>query len=181
MKDYKVKIKGIVPLMHNRYPMDAMDITKKVRRGTIHDPKVEADKCLYKNAEGVIYQPSDHIEGALIKVGSSMTIPGAGKKTYKDMMKTNIAVLPQEIPFPNGPNYQIDTRLGVIPATKGRVPISRPRWDEWEVEFTIRVFDETLLPGEVLKELLERAGKEQGIGTYRPKFGRFEVSEFKED
>jgi len=177
MQDYRVKIHGIVPLMHNKYPDVAMDITKKVRVGKIRDPKEDALKCLYKTSDGKIYQPADHFEGALIQVGSSLRIAGAGKKTYKDLMKTNIQVMPQEIDFPNGEKYVVDTRLGVIQG-KTRVPISRPRWDDWTFEFTIRVFDETLISGEVLRELLETAGREKGIGTYRPKFGRFEVLEF---
>jgi hypothetical protein len=178
MQDYKVKIRGVVPLMHNRYPLDAMMITKKKPRGTLFNPTEKAKECVYVNTKGEIYQPSDHIEGALIQVGSSKSVPGQGKKTFKDQMKTNIAVLPTEIPFPNGKDYEVDVRLGVIPATRGRVPVARPRWDKWEFDFTIRVFDETMLDGETVKELLETAGKTKGIGTYRPKFGRFEVAEF---
>ena len=178
VKDFKVKIKGIVPLMHNRYPLDAMQITKKKPKGTLFNPIDEVEKCLYKDTEGKIYQPSDHIEGALIQVGSTISVPGQGKKTYKDQMKTNIAVLPNEIYFTEANDYKTDVRLCVIPATRGRIPVARPRWDNWTLEFTLRVFDETLLNGETLKELLETAGKTKGIGTYRPKFGRFEVIQF---
>lgn len=178
MQDYDVTIRGIVPLMHSRYPLEAASITKKRQRGTLFNPAEEVKKTYYVNSKGEIYQPADHIEGALIQAGSAKTVPGMGKKTYKDQMKTNIAILPPEIPFPNGKNYKTDVRLCVIPATRGRVPVARARWDEWEFGFTLRVFDETLLDGETLKELLEIAGKTKGIGTYRPKFGRFEVVKF---
>jgi hypothetical protein len=178
MQDYKTKIRGIVPLMNNRYPLDAMMITKKKPRGTLFNPVEKAKDCLYINTKGEIYQPSDHIEGALIQVGSTEGVPGQGKKTYKDQMKTNIAVMPTEIPFPNGKDYEVDVRLAVIPATRGRVPVARPRWDKWEFDFVLRVFDETLLDGETLRRLLETAGRTKGIGTYRPKFGRFEVVVF---
>lgn len=178
MQDYNVTIKGIVPLMHNRYPLDATSLAKKSQRGTLFNATEEVKKTYYVNEKGEIYQPSDHIEGALIQSGSSKTVPGLGKKTYKDQMKTNIAVLPPEIPFPMGKDYKTDVRLCVIPATRGRVPVARARWDDWELNFTLRVFDETLLDGETLKEILEIAGKTKGIGTYRPKFGRFEVTKF---
>jgi len=178
MLDYDVLIRGVSPLMHNRYPMDATMITKKVRKGKLFNPEEEVKKCFYFNSKGEIYQPADHIEGALINVGSAITIAGAGKKTYKDQMKTNIQVLPQEIPFPNGDKFMTDVRLAVIPATRGRVPVARPRWDDWEFRFTLRVFDETQVSADILRQLLEIAGKEKGIGTYRPKFGRFEVVEF---
>lgn len=178
MQDYAVQIRGIAPLIHNRYPLDAVSITKKKPRGTIFNPTEEVQKCFYRDLNGKIYQPADHIEGALIKIGSSKTIPGRGKTTYKDMMKTNIMVLPVEIPFPNGEKFITDVRLGVIPATRGRVPIARPLWEDWAFNFTLRVFDETLIEGDTVKELLEMAGREKGIGTYRPKYGRFEVTKF---
>lgn len=179
MQDWKVKIKGLAPLMHNAYPINAEDITKKVPRGKIFNAKEAVKKCFYINSKGEIYQPADHIEGALIQVGHTIRIAGAGKKSYKDQMKTNVQVMPQQIPFVNGKDYEIDVRLCVIPSTRGRIPVARPRWDNWEFNFTIRVFDETELSGDILKRLLETAGKTKGIGTYRPKFGRFEVAEFK--
>ena len=178
LKDYDVTIRGTAPLMHNRYPMEATGITKKHQRGTLFNAEGEVKKTYYVNSKGEIYQPAEHIEGALIQAGSAKTVPGLGKKTYKDQMKTNIAVLPVEIPFPNGKNYKTDVRLAVIPATRGRVPVARARWDEWEFNFTLRVFDDSLLDCETLKELLEMAGKTKGIGTYRPKYGRFEVTKF---
>lgn len=176
MQDYSVKIEGLSPLMHNRYPIDLIGKPKTTIKGKVFNPEVEVQKCLYRNTKGEIYQPSDHIEGALISVGA--TINKVGKKTYKDDMKTNIQVLPQEIPFPKGKDFTVDIRLCVIAATRGRIPVARPRWDKWEFDFTIRVFDETMLSSEVLKTLLETAGKTKGIGTYRPKFGRFEVTKF---
>ena len=103
-------------------------------------------------------------------------------------MKTNVAVFGEilkngkietKIRFPQAKNYATDVRLAVIPTTRGRVPVARPRWDEWDMEFVIRVMDPEYLDQSTLKEILEIAGREQGIGTFRPKFGRFEVVDLK--
>lgn len=179
-KDYNVTIRGFRPLMHSKYDL-AIGNTKK-QRGTVFNKEEEAEKCLYRDAKGKVYQPADHIEGACIKVGSKFTIPGAGKKTYKDRLKAYLFVNPQQIPFENGgsKDFEIDLRSGVIPSTRGRVPIARPRWDNWEFNFVIQVLDDELLPGDVVKQVLETAGREQGIGTFRPKFGLFEVVKFEE-
>ena len=180
MKDYKVKIRGIRPLLHHKFDLDEAQKKKKRQRGVVFNAKEEVDKCLYKNTGGEVYQPADHIEGALIKTGVKFTIPGAGKKTYKDRMKSQIMVTPQEIPFSNGGSnqYKTDIRSAVVPSTRGRVPVARPRWDDWELDFIIKVLNEDLVPGDILREILEIAGIEQGIGTYRPKFGLFEVIDF---
>ena len=49
----------------------------------------------------------------------------------------------------------------------------------WQLRFDVRVIDDQL-PSEVLKEVLAEAGRSEGIGDFRPKFGRFHVVEFKE-
>jgi hypothetical protein len=177
MKKYLVKIKGIRPVMHSKYDLEEEQRKQRKVKGQAFNAKEDAEKCLYRDANGKVYQPADHIEGALIKTGSKFPIPGAGKKTYKDRMKSEVFISPQQIPFPNGEKYEVDIRSGVIPATRGRVPIARPRWDDWEFEFNISA-DEKLVPGSVLKDILTEAGRTQGIGTFRPKFGLFEVTEF---
>jgi hypothetical protein len=55
---------------------------------------------------------------------------------------------------------------------------ARPRFDEWCLEFKILNLDPGLLKAEVIKKILEDAGKYYGLGDYRPEFGRFKVERF---
>jgi len=150
---------------------------KKVRKGTVFNAVADAEKCLYKTLEGKIYQPAEHIEGALIK--GACQIQWKGKKTFKDIVAQSIIISPREIPFktPKDAKYVVDVTTCVIPATRGRVPVARPRWDEWEFEFTISNENPEDLDGETLKNILTEAGK-VGIGTFRLKYGKFEVESF---
>lgn len=84
-------------------------------------------------------------------------------------------VEPEEIPLGKKTYDEIDRRPAVI--QRQRIVKSRPRFNSWEIEFTIN-FDEERVKKEVLKEILIEAGKSKGIGDYRPKFGRFEVVNF---
>lgn len=55
---------------------------------------------------------------------------------------------------------------------------SRPRFDEWEIEFEIH-FDEEIISASDIKKLLERGGKFIGIGDGRKiGYGRFKVEKF---
>ncbi len=171
--EFTVHIKGIRPLMFSKFP--DKDAPKPVA-GEIDDPKKSAEKALYRDKDGKIYLPAEHIEGALINAGKGMKIPGKGKKTYKDEIAQNIIVMPQNISFksPKDPeSYDIDERVVVMKGI-GRRRSYRPRWDEWEFSFAIR-YDYSfgnLIDKNVLTELFMRAGK-IGIGTYRLKFGKF--------
>ena len=176
MKKYHVKIRGLRPLLHHRYP-EPEEKTAKGRRSTVFNPEQEAKKCLYISANnGKIYQPAEHIEGAMIK--GATQIQFKGKKTFKDIVAQNLIVQPREILLPQ--KYRIDVTTGVIPATRGRVPIARPAWDEWELEFdVIDTSSYEDINTEILRNIMEEAGK-VGIGTFRLKYGKFEVVDVKE-
>jgi hypothetical protein len=163
----------MVPLMHERF--DSEPTSKKGVR--TYDPKTEAAKKLYRNKDGKIYQPAVHLEGAMINGAKSFKMKG--RKTYMEFFKSSVAVMPQEIPFktPEDPeNYEIDERPVVI--QRNRVLAWRPMWKEWEFDFTIRILQDDMIDDVTVKEILESAGAYQGIGSFRPKFGRFEVTKF---
>lgn len=58
---------------------------------------------------------------------------------------------------------------------KKRVMRCRPKFDEWSVEFSL-TFDTSVFNADQVVASAEAAGSMVGIGDYRPKFGRFEVS-----
>jgi len=66
----------------------------------------------------------------------------------------------------------------VNPTTRGRKMCYRPRIEDWSLDFTLEVNDDRI-DSDVVKQILETAGMQIGIGAYRPRFGRFEVTSFK--
>ena len=138
--------------------------------------KIEvAKQFLYLNKQGKVCQPSSHIEGAMIKAGTQFKF--VGKKTYKDMMKAACFVFPEYIPHKNQ-KWEVDSRAVVNPTTRGRKMCYRPRIEDWSLDFTLEVNDDRI-DSDVVKQILETAGMQIGIGAYRPRFGRFEVTSFK--
>lgn len=55
-----------------------------------------------------------------------------------------------------------------------RVIRTRPCFREWKLTFTIH-FDENLINPKRLEEWVEVAGREVGLGDWRPKHGRFQI------
>ena len=170
MREYDVTIRGLVPLMHERFAPEHGSSRHKKN----YDPKEEAGKKLYRDKDGKIFQPAVHIEGALINAAKNFQMKG--RKTYMEFFKSSAIVLPQEIPFkiPENPEeYSVDERPVVI--QRSRVLAWRPMWREWEFDFTLRILQESMIDDSTVKEVLEHAGAYMGIGSFRPKFGRFEV------
>ena len=171
---YKVEITGIAPLLHHRFSGTRGESKRKILE---YVPEDIAKTACYLDAEGIPYQPANHIEGAMIKAATAFKM--RGRKTYKDFFKAAILVEPREIPFkiPENPlEYVIDEQPVVI--NRARVLSWRPRWDEWQFDFGIKCLQPDLISDKTVKDIVEQAGMFSGIGDFRPKYGRFKVTNF---
>jgi hypothetical protein len=178
MKTIKTTIKGISPLLMHRFPMAGADDKSKRRTG-VPDWKAEAEISLYRDADGVIYEPSSHLEGCLKEASKTLKITGKRGATYSKLVGSAVAIYPDAIPH-KIQDYVIDERPVVI--QKSRIIRYRPLFKEWELDFEIQIMDDQI-PTEVIKQALDHAGLYVGIGDFRPgkggKFGKFMVTEFK--
>lgn len=186
MKTTTVTIKGIAPLiMHNGQLADPLNemaqalsrLTSK-RKKTIDDHKeigrVEWMGGLYIDEKRRPCLPGEVIEGALVS--------GAKKFKLGKDAKSGIVVLGNfavEYDGPKDPDKLWShggflKRAGVKVGT-ARVIRSRPIFPEWSCKFTIEWDPMVIKDERSLLEIVEAAGQ-CGIGDWRPKFGRFEVS-----
>ena len=175
MKKFKVRIEGMRPLLQHRFD-DSDTAAKSTKRAGPRDFSEEWKKGLYQMENGTIYQPAEHIEKSIERAATNFQIRGRGQKTYKELCTSSVCIEPIFIPHKKQ-KFEIDRRS--VRVQKSRIMRERPRFDEWALDFEI-VVTEDQLPGPVLKEILDHAGRHIGIGDYRPKFGLFYVTEWKE-
>jgi len=173
MKKINVEIKGICPLLQHRFPEEEHGVNASKKKKQRYDPKEEAEKALYTDEKGKIYQPSDHILGALIKAGTDFKYKG--RKTYKEIIKAGVVIEPDAIPLEHK-EWVIDSRNVVV--QRSRIVRYRPKFNEWSLSFDIIIIDDDNIPISTINEILERAGTKVGIGDYRPRFGRFIITKF---
>jgi len=170
---YEVKIKGTRPLLMHA-PVGLGD-KPTLRRGEHLDPKVEAERYLYKDPEGNIVIPAINIKACIRDAGANYKVSGR-RTTFKAMIKAGLDVLP----FPDVPlihnGWVVDIRPVVV--QRSRILRARPRFDEWALEFEIVNKDPTVIHRDTLKRILIDAGKYYGLGDYRPEFGLFDVVKF---
>jgi hypothetical protein len=184
MEKISVKIQGISPLLQHRYRFaDEIEESAKKRSGK-KDYSLEWKSALYWDDLKGIVQPATHLEGAMIKAATSFIIPGRGKKTYKDLFRSAVFVSPDFIPhgLKGTPEKLVEQGKIVIDRRLVRVNNSgverlRPMLKDWTLEFTIEIQDDQIAK-DVVKQILEHAGRYIGIGDFRPKYGRFTITRF---
>lgn len=176
MEKVMVRIEGVSPLLQHRFSGDGdLPPEAKLVAGK-QDYKNEWEAALYQLDDGTIYQPAEHLENSMIKAAANFQIPGKGKKTYKDLVKSAIFIDPVCIPH-KLQDFAVDMRA--VRVNRGRVIRQRPRFDKWALEFSITC-TEPQLPLKVIRQIIDYAGQYVGIGDYRPKFGRFVVTKWEE-
>lgn len=177
---FDVAIKGISPILFHRFSEEKLTNVKKKSgdsKLTEEEKKERAKEYLYYDSKKKICSPSSHIEGTMVKAASEIKLSGSGKKTYKDLIKATCFVFPEYIPHKNQ-KWEVDSRSVVNPSTGGRSMCYRPRLDDWELNFELQINDDRA-DEHAIKQILEIAGLQRGIGAYRPRFGRFEITKFK--
>lgn len=183
MKTVKIAIKGVTPLLQNRFIQADIEGSSELRTGAPKEKDFK-DKLYIDSATKKIYQPASHIFGALVNAGKNLKIRGAGKRTYSKIFGSSLNVIPEYIIHKNS-NYIPFTITANNPNKKGnKMIVTRPMFPNWELSFEIQILDDAI-PISVLKEALDYAGRYVGIGDWRPdtkgKYGQFIVTEFLEE
>lgn len=169
-----VKIVGKAPLLMNRRPMEDADTDKVKKKGETIDPKEDAEKKAYLDPNIGYYVPSGMIEASLREAGKNIK---KGRGSMRKTVESSVFSEQEKIPLNRKDYDAIDKRFGTHPSTGNGILISRIRFDRWQLEFDLN-FNETRVDEKTLKAIIEEAGAFNGIGSYKPKFGRFDLVEF---
>lgn len=191
VKKITVKIEGVTPLLFhsvqlanplNEFTKKIAEITSKPARKRSDDDLVEKMRLewyggMNTDEKGVPAMPSEYLEAAIRE----------GAKSQRKGKDSLIGVSCDKATYPlqyNGPRdleamwaSQKFTDFRAVAIKTNKIMRMRPRFNPpWSVSFSILV--DNCNPEDV-RQWLEYAGAKVGIGDYRPKFGRFEVAEFK--
>lgn len=183
MKSFICVCKGTTPLLMHRF---AEENSLEQSTRTVHigrkDPRETAEKAAYRMSNGNLYLPGAAIARLLREAASAHKQRGS-RKSLKYIMPAAVLVLEDQIPLRDSQgaplrSFEIDSRPVVIPSTKGRIMCHRPRLNEWNIEFTLEV-DEDTIDADFIHQLLTEGGRKLGVGDFRPEkggsFGRFIV------
>lgn len=171
MIDLDVTIEGMKPLLqHSTFAM-TLPKSKKVKSSE-HDTIEEAAQCLYLNEEKKACVPFMHILSAMRKAATNLKKGGSGKKTLKDFVYSGLQISP-DLMVITPQDYVVDVQI--VRVGTARVPRARPLFKTWKIDFKITVVDEQTWDAGTVRQVLEEAGKYQGVGDFRPLYGTFKV------
>lgn len=170
----EVTIKGVSPLLINR-PLTDDETGGSKKKTEVLSPKEKAELVNYYDPDLGCYVPNDMIKASIRDASKNFK---RGRGNYAKTIKARLFVSPEKIPLNKETYDLIDKRPCRLPSNGAMITAARPRYEDWELKFNIE-FEDTAIGEGLLKEILDEAGSSTCIGSYRPEFGRFSVSEFK--
>jgi hypothetical protein len=185
-----VEVKGIQPLlMHSPAGIDPThplarqqrEITKKGKKKTDSDlaelDRIGFELGLYWNGQ-YVYVPDTAILGVL-RAGAAEARLGKDVQAGVDIVESEVPLIYDGPKTPDALYAArfVDRRPAGV--QKARVMRTRPRFNSWGLRFQLLIDDAVMNAADVLKAL-QVAGLRKGLLDFRPRFGRFEVTEWKE-
>lgn len=184
----KAELTGAAPLIINNgrlaNPLD--DYAKALKAATKKKPFTDADLEQVSKLEwyGGLYLDVNHhvcLPDYLIEA----TLIAAAKKTRQGVQAKSGIIVNGQFPLVyDGPSdideLWEDKRFVFLTTAKpsfkgGTVLRTRPRFDEWALTVELEFNDEDLNHADIERFLIT-AGRVIGFGNWRPRYGRFEVS-----
>lgn len=185
MKVIKLKIKGVSPLLINRFKEND-EVKEAVKKSTKKDygtPREQAEATAYRDEDTQkIWIPSTWITGAFRSIASDYKMPGS-RKSVKSVAGGVLVPLEEKCYFDEGykvKDVEIDSRPCVI--QRARIMRHRARLENWTISAEIQIDDE-IVPVADVHQILNDAGRRAGMGDFRTQkggpFGRFQITEWK--
>lgn len=175
---FDVRIQGLSPLLCNACPIEVGEAERPTQNGEKLKPRETAAKALYLH-EDRPYYPGSNLLRSLIDAGTYFKVGKSKISTLRSSIVPAAVAITPEVLYLEPGEWEVDSRPVTIPATGGRITRHRPRFDKWELEFTIHLDDE-IMSHSLLRQLVDCAGRRVGIGDFRPArrgpFGRFVVT-----
>ncbi len=191
MLQYKVKIKGVKPLIWHAFTPEALSLDAKPQAGKSGNNPQEWKKTVLVDPENKLFVHGTYLFAAF-REGSKNVKVGRGTLRNKvisclNILDTIIYIKNRSLPpekdlttNPMEPVY-LDITGVVNPNTKGRnVRYRIAASKDWEASFNIQ-WDDRVISPEQMKQIAECAGLFAGLGDGRSVgMGRFNVIEFNE-
>lgn len=149
-------------------------------------PREEAESKLHRLVNGNPHLPTRCLYAALVNAGQFIRLDGKRQISTdkKTILPAMLSLLDREIPLclpdtDKAATWEVDIQQGRNPNGGEAVCIIRPRFDLWQISFTIEV-DQRLMPLQMARELVDIAGRRVGLLEFSPRhkgtFGCFKVT-----
>jgi hypothetical protein len=173
-----IKVKGVSPFIFHRWSVEDVAAKGAAAKGSKAKKEDNLESYVYRDAKGILSIPGEYFRMSIIHAARYKQDPRSPRKSAMDLFKAGIAVLEEYCPLGFKEWDYVDRRRVVV--QRNGITRARPTMREgWECKVQLEVLTPEYISQALLNETVAMAGRLIGVGDFRPRFGRFQVVDFK--
>jgi hypothetical protein len=174
----RIQIEGVAMILFHRYDPEQIEAQAKAKKGSLEKRTDNIEASLYRDEEGTLCIPNFAIKSCICNAARSVQDPRSKRKSAQDLFRAAILIGPEMASLGTKDYDGIDKRG--VRVQMARVTRCRPFLNKgWKCEFTVDVLEPSFITEDLLRDIIDRAGKFHGLMDFRPDYGRFMVTEWK--
>lgn len=173
----RVLIKGTADYLYHKWSCEAVEAKSKAKKGSSAKRFDDLESYVYRNGEGFLCIPGEQLRMSIVHSAKYRQDPRSPRKSAMDLYKAGIVVL-TDLSSTGLKDWDYEDKRRVVIQRSG-ITRTRPALNRgWEVSFDIMVNLPEYIDQDDLYDCISMAGRLNGIGDFRPTFGRFNVISF---
>lgn len=170
----RVVLEGVADLLFHRWNTEAVEEKAKAPKGSKAKRQDDLETYVWRDENGYLALPGEYLRQSIIRAAKYRQDPRSPRKSAQDLVKAALLVEPMLASLGvKDWDYEHRARVRVQQSAITRV---RPAIKKgWRAEFFITVLLPEYIDPHFLHQLLTDAGRLEGVGDFRPTYGRFVV------
>lgn len=172
-----VTIEGSADMLFHRWNCEAVAEKSAATKGSKSKKTDDVETYVYRCDNGTIGLPGEYLRQSIIHAAKFRQDPRSPRKSGADLFKAGIVCLTNLASLGTKDWDYLDTRRVTI--QRNGINRTRPAMKVgWKATFELAVNIPEYIDRQMLREVIEQAGRLIGVGDFRPTFGRFGIVKF---
>lgn len=172
-----VEITGAADILFHRWSNESVAAKSSAAKGSKAKKSDDIESYVYRNDAGEICIPGEYLRGSIINAAKYRQDPRSPRKSAMDLFKAAVVSL-TPLASLGTTKWDYEDHRRVTIQRNGITRIRPAMKVGWKASFEFMVNLPEYVPPEMLREVVEQAGRLIGVGDFRPTYGRFGITLF---
>jgi hypothetical protein len=172
-----VTIQGQAALLFHGWNNESVEEKGRAAKGSKAKKTDDVESYVYRDEEGEIALPGEYLRMSVVSAAKYIQDPRSPRKSAKDLFKAGLVCMTPLASLGSKDWDYLDRRRVMV--QRNAITRQRPAFNAgWTATVQLLVLLPEYIPQDLLLATLNSAGKLEGVGDFRPTFGRFQVTHY---
>jgi len=178
-----ITISGTADLLFHAWNIEAIEEKAVAKKGSAMKKADAVETYVYRDVNNHICLPTEYLRMSMVKAAKFKQDPRSPRKSAHDLFKAGVVSLTDLTPITTAAGNlteqwdYIDKRRVMV--QRNGITRHRPAFHKgWAATMVFLVTTPEYISPEFLHEVASMAGRFEGVGDFRPSYGRFRVTHF---